>query len=355
MSKINDNTYVNKIKQEIMSGTFKTKDDLIAFLIKSRPIILNDSFFRQELNNSFIKLNEETLNQMETVLLEFFDKRKNNDITNLNLDGVSSFTVDDKDYIKYKDSDDNIIILDDSMSNKNFVDQFQERQNDLKDMTFDGNKNKEIIMQDMAREKVSSQLTSSMDVNTRDLTLEEKRQFASIMSWPNADDINFLVDLKNNLYINKDTGEVYFVNKNEYGQLEVRKASEVTSETKKDEVSVIDDNSIELDVNTETPDMPDFDAMDDSDLEYIYQNKLDTLTEIQRQKLVEIMEQRKQQRLREKTNNQKTNEKVFVKKLNNALHKPYNGFVSLIFLCSTVAFSGLGILMLMIIKLGQYK
>ena len=57
MSKINDNTYVNKIKKEIMEGTFATKEDLMNFLIKNRQNILNDPFFNQELNNSFIKLN----------------------------------------------------------------------------------------------------------------------------------------------------------------------------------------------------------------------------------------------------------------------------------------------------------
>ena len=45
MSKINDNTYVNKIKKEIMEGTFATKEDLMNFLIKNRQNILRKGWF----------------------------------------------------------------------------------------------------------------------------------------------------------------------------------------------------------------------------------------------------------------------------------------------------------------------
>ena len=85
--------------------------------------------------------------------------------------------------------------------------------------------------------------------------------------------MNFLVNPIQNLYINKDTGEVYFVRKNEYGDLEVRKANEVTSETAKKDVSVIDDKQEEIITQVEVPIELNFEQMGTSDLEYIYENK----------------------------------------------------------------------------------
>lgn len=353
MSKINDNTYVNKIKKEIMEGTFATKEDLMSFLIKNRQNVLNDPFFNQELNDSFIKLNLETMSTMEKELLEFYDKRKNNDLNSLNLEGVSGFQVDDKDYIKYKDKDGNISVIDNSLSNRNFVQEFQNRQNNLdSNSQMDADKSKEEIMNQITKEKVNVNLSSSNDVNVRDLTVEEKRQFASIMHLPDADNINFLVEPTRNIYINKDTGETYFVNKNQYGELEVHKANEVTSKTEKEESAVINNEGQEQQVTMETPVEPKFEELGDSDLEYIYENKLNTLTLEQQERLKEIIKERREKQLEQSSLEQnKVSEKQFVKKLDNALHTPYNGFVSLVFLCSTVGFFALGFLMLIMIKL----
>lgn len=353
MSKIDDNTYINKIKKEIMDGRFGTKEDLIDFLVKNKLMILNNPFFRQELADSFIKLNEETLVKMDKLLLDFYDKSKNIDLNSLNLDGVSSFEVNGKDYIKVEDTDGDILVLDDTLEDDNFIEQFRDRQNNLQSAsTLNAEENKKAIVKDMQKDKINASLSSQMDVNTRDLTLEEKRQFAAIMKMPNADNINFLVDPTRNIYINKDNGDVYFVNKNQFGVLEVHKANEITSKTVVEEVKTIDDKKEEVTFNIEEPIEPNFDSIDDSDLEYIYQNKFDLLTEEQRQNLKALIEKRKEIQ-QQNLSNTKENNKVFVKKLDNALHKPYNGFVSMVFLCSIVAIFSLGILMLLLMYINS--
>ena len=102
----------------------------------------------------------------------------------------------------------------------------------------------------------------------------------------------------------------------------------------------------------ETPVEPKFEELGDSDLEYIYENKLNTLTLEQQEKLKEIIKERKEKQLEQSSlEKNKVSEKQFVKKLNTALHTPYNGFVSLVFLCSTVGFFALGFLLLIMIKL----
>lgn len=350
MSKINDNSYVNKIKQEIVSGTFSTKEDLINFLLKNKESVLNDTYFNQELNNSFIKLNEETLKAMEKELLEFYDKTKNNDIASLNLEGVSGFkTNDDQDYIKYVNEDGEILVFDDSLEDDSFVKQFNDR---LNDSSLNGNaeQNKQEIINDMKYDKINVNLYSSQDTNMRDLTQEEKQQFASVLNMPDANKISFLIDPKRNIYINKDTGEVYFVSKNKYGDLEVRKANEVTSETTKQETPIIDDKGQEQQVTVESSAEPNFENMEFSDLEYIYENKLGDFDEKQRQRLTEIVKKRREEMYQQSLTSTKKDEKVFVKKLDSALHKPYNGFVSFVFLCSNLLFFGLGFLLLIISK-----
>lgn len=351
MSKIYDNTYIRKIQKEIQDGSFAVKDDLINFLTKNRNLVLNNPFLRQELEDSMIKLNTKSLEEMEKYLLDFYDKSKNMDINSLNLDSVSAFTVDGVDYIKISDDDGDVMVLDDSLEDANFVEQFKQRQNNLASVsTLDANKNKQEIIKDMREDKMEAKLSSSLDVNKRELTPEERKQFAAVMNIPNAENINFLVDPVRNIYINKDTGEVYFVRKNEYGQLEVRKANEVTSETQKEEITAIDANSNENTVTTEMAMEPDFEHMDDSDLVYIYETKFDSLTEQQKNKLKEIIENRKTTQ-QKNLQNTKSNEKVFIKKLNDVLHTSYNGFVSIIFLSCVVGCFGLCVLLLLLAKL----
>lgn len=347
MAKLYENSYIEMVQKKILGNDFTTKDDLIQFLNKIRMSVLQDSFWQQYFHESFITLNEETLNQMNKYLLEYYDKRKNNDLMGLNLEGVSSFAKGDdgQNYIKYQDAAGNIVVMDDSLDDNGFVEQFQERQNELSSaQTNNSDENKKAILEDMQKDKRVVIFASSLNVNTRELTLEERTKFAAAMNISDAGVDNFLVSVEDNLYINKDTGEVYYVKKNSDGKWEVRKANEVDSKTSTEEMEVIDDSGKETTMSYETPEEADYEAMSDSDLEYILETKKEILSLEIYEKIKSILQKRKEKAL-EEPQRQLDKDKVYVKKLEDV------GFISIILLSTLVSSFGIGLLLLVISRI----
>ena len=352
MAKLNDNIYFNKMKKKILDNEFATKDDLLNFINKYKEVIINDPYINQEFQESFIKLNEESYNDMTKMLLEYYDKQKKEDLVGLELEGISAFEVEDKDYIKVVKPDGSITILDDSVSKENFVEQFKDKQNEMVSaQTADSTENKEVIIEAMEKEKEEINLESSENLNIRELTYEEKKEFAAIMNISDADEINFLVDPSRNLYINKDTSEVYFVNKNEDGNLEVRQANEISSETNHMEKEIIDEVGNEETVIVDRPLEPDFDSMDESDLIYIVENKKNEMPEELYEKAKKALDIKKNNEQKIVVNKEQEKGYQYTKKLPDFLTKPYNGFVSTLFLISIVGFFGVGFLMLIISRI----
>ena len=224
-----------------------------------------------------------------------------------------------------------------------------ERQNELVSAQTSNKKgNTEAVLKDMESRQEVANLTSAANISRRDLTMEERREFAAVMHINEADTINFLVDPERNLYINKDTGDVYFTKVNSEGKLEVHKANEVSAEEKIEEINTIDDNTRETTKEISTYNQPNFDELSDSDLEYIVQNNYSGLTEEQIVKINEIIARRKeneQKNVQEQTLNK---DKTYVKKI---LNTQFNGFVSLMFLCSIVGFMGVSFLILILNKI----
>lgn len=354
MAKLNDNLYLDTIKKKIIDNDFPTKEELLEFLNKNRKNILQNSEIQQYFQDSFIKLNDETLNEMNKILLEFYDKRKANDLTGLDLENVSELTIDDgqgdiKNYIKVEKDDGSTMIIDNSLDDRHFVEQFNEKQNELVSaQTSNKKENTEAILSDMESRKEVANLTSASTISRRELTPEERREFAAVMHINEADTINFLVDVERNLYVNKDTGDVYFPKKNSEGKLEVHKANEVSAEKKVEEINTINDSGMETTSEISTYNEPNFDELSDSDLEYIVENNYHNLTETQIVRIKEIMAKRKEENQNKIDQPQLNKDKTYVKKI---LNTQFNGFVSLVFLCSIVGFMGVTFLILILNKI----
>lgn len=347
MNKLYDNSFADAIRKKILDGDFKEKEDLMKFL----KIAMSDPMVTQSLKEDGIVLNDEELESISKGLLEYYDKTKT-DLTSLNLEGVSQFDIGTADYIKIKNEDGTYDVLDDSMNDKNFVEQMKERQNQSVSLqTSDGIKNKEEIIKDMKEDKKEATLTASTNVDVRDLTPEERRQFMAIMRMNDADKINFVVDPVRNIYINRDTGETYYVNKNQYNQMEVRKVEESTVETIKQDVSHIDEDGVEQTTIVENPENMDFENLDEFELQYIVDNRFDSLTPEQKEIIKQLLERKKEMKTIDGqtiTNQNKMGGRQYVKTF---LNQPYNGFTSMLLLSLTTLLSGFVMLGYLILKI----
>lgn len=313
---------------------------------------------------SGIEHNVQDLNALSVDILNYYDKIKA-DTASLNLDNVTGFKVEDKEYIKIENPDGTYTVLDDNMTPKDFVNQFKDTQNSSVDYkTEDGVQNRQQIITVLKNEKEEAVLDSSTAVDRRELTPQERRDFASIMRTDEAKVNNFLVDTKRNIYINRDTGDTYYVHRNELNQAEVRKVNEVGAETISNDVPVLDENMQEKTVTVENPAEQAFDQMDDYELEYTLNNKFDVLTDEQKKALMNIIEKRKQLLVAQSqtlNNNQiqaptKQNITPKVKTLTlKDVNKKYSGFTSIVFLCLLTSLYGTFFIIYILLTNGMFK
>lgn len=344
-----NNKFVDLIKSKVNSGELKTKEEIINYIRKIRESAYSSPELMNLLKEAGINLEEQDLNKVTTVVLDYYDRTKVN-TTSLNLDGVSQMTIkdekgfDDK-YIKVENKDGSYTILEDNMNDKDFVTQFNERQNKSVNLqSNDGVKNKEEIVKDMKSDKIEVNLQSTNNINTRELTPEERREFSAVMKGRNADEINFIVDTKRNIYIDKDTGETYYTYLNNDNKMEVRKVNETTSETISNDVNSVDENGMEQQIAVESPQNVDMDNLDDYELQYMLDNKFDSLTQEQKQTLLALIERRKEMKSNENTKGlSKENGYQYTLKLNDP--KKQNGYLNLIFLSLVMLLLGIGFIL----------
>lgn len=349
MDKYKNNILFEILSKKILDGEFKEKEDLVEYLKNISNIVMSDSVISQMLKEQGIVLDNEELEKISKALLEYYDKSKA-DLTSLNLDGISQFEVGETDYIKIKNEDGTYDVLDDSMSDKTFVEQMKERQNESVSLqTPDGIKNREEIIKDMQEDKQEAKLTSSTNVNIRELTPEERRQFRAVMRMNDADEINFVVDPVRNIYINRNTGETYYVNKNQYNQMEVRKADEFTVETIQQDVPYIDEDEIEQTAIVENPEDVDLDLenLSEGDLQYIVDNKLDALTPEQKENIIRKLNEKKEIDSQKQNEQNQLGGRQYVKTI---LNKPHNGFANILLLSFVTLLSGLLMISYLLLK-----
>lgn len=353
-----NNKFVDLLKNKVDSKQLKTKEEIVNYIKKIREAAYNNPELMQLLKEANINLNEQDLNKVTEVILGYYDK-KNVNTTSLNLDGVSQMTIKDEKgfddrYIKIENADGSYTVLEDNMTDKDFVTQFNERQNQsvvLQDNN--GVKNKEDIIKDMKKDKIEANLQGSNNIDTRELTPEERREFASVIRGKNAEEINFIVDTKRNIYIDKDTGETYYTYINSENKMEVRKVEEQTSDTISNNVDYIDDNQKEQNIVVETPVEIDMDALDDFELQYTLDNKFDSLTEEQKQTLIALIERRKEMKNNE-NNKDMEKDKGYQYTLKMNQPNQYNGYLSAIFLSLITLLFGVSFILFLLVK-GEVK
>lgn len=358
MSEFYDENFINDIKGRINNGEFESKEALAQYLKNIPEMVATNSEMLRRLESYGIEHNVEDLNKIATIILDYYDKTKVN-TSSLNLENVTGFKVDDKEYIKVENPDDTYTVLDDNMSRDDFVTQFQDKQNSSMDYrTTNGVQNREEIIDAMQKEKEEANLVSTVDIDKRDLTPEERRQFTSIMHMQEAEINNFVADTKRNIYINRDTGETYYTHLNSLGQMEIRKADEKGVETISKDVQAINDNGIETTVTVENPAEQVFEKMDDYELEFTLNNRFDSLTADQKEILKRVIEKRKQvqkqQEIQKEPETLEVQPKVKVLTMKD-LNKKYNGFTSIVFICLLTMMYGAFCILYILLSNGMLK
>lgn len=351
MAKLYKDIFVDEVRKQINAGQFKTKQELINFLQDFNTMYFNNPEMMQRLKYAGINLKELDVNKVVQELLDYYDRGKT-DISSLNLEGVSQVAIDGKDYIKVTNEDGTHTLLDDSMNDDNLVKQFNDRQNESYDYrNNNGVNNRSEIIKDMQKDKEEVNLTSSNKVDSRSLTGEEKQSFSSVMNMSDADRINFVVDPSRNIYINNDTGELYYTHKNPDGNLEVRRAEEVTSLNIENSPNVVDD--MENDEVITKEQQIDFENLDNFELQYLIDNRAEDLTLEQIDVVKRILARREERVFSEGSSlREKGRQKVLKdSSIPNIFNDTYNGFTSVLYFFLVTFLFGIGAFICLLLRI----
>ena len=144
---------VEAIKNDIRNGKYQSKNDLKRDIVDLNKYINTHAEFLSNMKQLDFK--DDVVNKTITSLLSYFDETIKD--TPLNFDGITSFKVDGKDFIKYRDRDGHIKIMDDNVDNRNFIEQFKSKQNESKYFNLeDGNESALNIAEDMNKYQKTS-------------------------------------------------------------------------------------------------------------------------------------------------------------------------------------------------------
>lgn len=224
------------IKNDIKNGKFKDKialrdaiTDINRYVNTHKELLpnLKELDFKDDVVNKNIKQ-----------LFSYFDDVMKD--APLDFENISSFNVNGKNYIKYKDENNQIKILDDNVSNQNFVEQFKAKQNEsLAFQQKDGEINSLEIANDMEKfEKNSIQLDDLEQLDNKD-TLSSK----AMQKYENEVVDDIVGNTETGIYYNKDDDKILTAN-NEGNKVVVNEVNETKA---------TDSTSIEQNQNLEYP------------------------------------------------------------------------------------------------------
>ncbi len=163
---------VEAIRNDIKNGKYQNKEELkkdivdLNKYINTHPELLN--------NMKQLDFKDDVVDKTITGLLSYFDEVMSS--APLNLEGITSFKVNGKDYIKYKDENGQVKIMDDNVDNRNFVEQFKAKQNESKYFKQEDGKESALnIAEDMNKyQKTSVELEEVEDIKEPNVDLPTK-------------------------------------------------------------------------------------------------------------------------------------------------------------------------------------
>ena len=192
------------LRNDIKNGKYKDKKSLMDDLasvnkyINTHPELLK--------NMKELDFKDDLVDKNILQLLSYFDEVMAP--SPLNLEGITSFEIGDKDYIKFKDENGDVKILDDSHDNRNFVEQFENKQDESRSFqSNDGAQNAlEIAKDTLKYEKKEVPLESTV--------LDDNLGNAIINQQPTLANDNILGNSEEKIFYNQSDDQIVTIEQN---------------------------------------------------------------------------------------------------------------------------------------------
>lgn len=212
------------LRNDIKNGKYKDKkslmDDLASInkYINTHPELLK--------NMKELDFKDDLVDKNILQLLSYFDEVMAP--SPLNLEGITSFEIGDKDYIKFKDENGDVKILDDSHDNRNFVEQFENKQDESRSFqSNDGAQNALEIAKDTLKfEKKEVPLESTV--------LDDNLGNAIINQQPALANDNILGNSEEKIFYNQSDDQIVTIEQNG-DDVAIKEVGETKSVEEKDE------------------------------------------------------------------------------------------------------------------------
>ena len=192
------------LRNDIKNGKYKDKKSLMDDLasvnkyINTHPELLK--------NMKELDFKDDLVDKNILQLLSYFDEVMAP--SPLNLESITSFEIGDKDYIKFKDENGDVKILDDSHDNRNFVEQFENKQDESRSFqSNDGTQNALEIAKDTLKfEKKEVPLESTV--------LDDNLGNAIINQQPALANDNILGNSEEKIFYNQSDDQIVTIEQN---------------------------------------------------------------------------------------------------------------------------------------------
>lgn len=192
------------LRNDIKNGKYKDKKSLMDDLasvnkyINTHPELLK--------NMKELDFKDDLVDKNILQLLSYFDEAMAP--SPLNLEGITSFEIGDKDYIKFKDENGDVKILDDSHDNRSFVEQFENKQDESRSFqSNDGAQNALEIAKDTLKfEKKEVPLESTV--------LDDNLGNAIINQQPALANDNILGNSEEKIFYNQSDDQIVTIEQN---------------------------------------------------------------------------------------------------------------------------------------------
>lgn len=192
------------LRNDIKNGKYKDKkslmDDLASInkYINTHPELLK--------NMKELDFKDDLVDKNILQLLSYFDEVMAP--SPLNLESITSFEIGDKDYIKFKDENGDVKILDDSHDNRSFVEQFENKQDESRSFqSNDGAQNALEIAKDTLKfEKKEVPLESTV--------LDDNLGNAIINQQPALANDNILGNSEEKIFYNQSDDQIVTIEQN---------------------------------------------------------------------------------------------------------------------------------------------
>ena len=212
------------LRNDIKNGKYKDKKSLMDDLasvnkyINTHPELLK--------NMKELDFKDDLVDKNILQLLSYFDEVMAP--SPLNLESITSFEIGDKDYIKFKDENGDVKILDDSHDNRNFVEQFENKQDESRSFqSNDGTQNAlEIAKDTLKYEKKEVPLESTV--------LDDNLGNAIINQQPTLANDNILGNSEEKIFYNQSDDQIVTIEQNG-DDVAIKEVGETKSVEEKDE------------------------------------------------------------------------------------------------------------------------